>query len=142
MASDVKMTASLVATAGLALQNYPHGTSQELQRMSGTLFSTMLPRSVKDSRKFWNCERKIKKMKTNKIYWLLGILLLMTSEVYSQKSATAIMNVSVKIISGSTITEVNQVDIDVNSKKVSYVEFDISPQKTLKPKLVAIQHLF
>ena len=74
-------------------------------------------------------------MKTNKIYWLLGILLLMTSEVYSQKSATAIMNVSVKIISGSTITEVNQVDIDVNSKKVSYVEFDISPPKNIETKI-------
>lgn len=74
-------------------------------------------------------------MKTNKIYCLLGILLLMTSEVYSQKSATAIMNVSVKIISGSTITEVNQVDIDVNSKKVSYVEFDISPPKNIETKI-------
>ena len=41
-ALNVKTTASLVATAGSALRNYPRKTSRELQRMSGTHFADIL----------------------------------------------------------------------------------------------------
>ena len=59
LANNVKMTASLVATAGSALLNYPHGTSRELQRRSGTHFSSILPRSAKDDKTKLKLDREV-----------------------------------------------------------------------------------
>ena len=42
-AQKVNETDPLVVTAGSALENYPHVTSQELQRTSGTHFSSIFP---------------------------------------------------------------------------------------------------
>ena len=50
-ALNVKMTDPLVVTAESALRKSPHGTSRELQRTSGTHFSSVLPGNVGDGEK-------------------------------------------------------------------------------------------
>ncbi len=65
------------------------------------------------------------------IYWTFIILLAVSSGVFAQKSATAVMNVSVTVISGSTISEVNQMEINFDENEVNTGGFEITTPKNM-----------
>ncbi len=70
-------------------------------------------------------------MRARNIYWIFIILLTVSSEVLAQKSATAVMNVSVNVISGSTITDIHAMEIDFDSKEINQGGFEISTPKNV-----------
>ena len=63
------------------------------------------------------------------IYWVLGISLVLSTNVFSQKSITAVMNVTVNVISGSTIKDNNKIKVNFKSGEVSHIGFNITPPK-------------
>ena len=66
------------------------------------------------------------------IYWTIIILLTVSSGVFAQKSVTAVMNVSVNVISGSTITDIHQMEIDFDSNEINQGGFDITSPKNIE----------
>ncbi|MGB0347380.1 MAG: DUF4402 domain-containing protein, partial [Balneolaceae bacterium] len=50
----------------------------------------------------------------------------------AQKSVTAVMNVSVNVISGSTITDIHQMEIDFDSNEINQGGFDITSPKNIE----------
>lgn len=66
------------------------------------------------------------------IYWTFIILLTVSSGVFAQKSATAVMNVSVNVISGSTITDVHQMEIDFETNEINSGGFALTTSKDIE----------
>lgn len=64
-------------------------------------------------------------------YWTFITLLLLSGSAFAQKSATAVMNVSATVISGSTISDVQNVNIDFNNNIVSSGGFEINTSKNI-----------
>ena len=64
-------------------------------------------------------------------YWTFITLLLLSGSAFAQKSATAVMNVSATVISGSTISDVQNVNIDFNNNTVSSGGFEINTSKNI-----------
>lgn len=71
-------------------------------------------------------------MRARYIYWTFIILLTVSSGVFAQKSVTAVMNVSVNVISGSTITDIHQMEIDFDSNEINQGGFDITSPKNIE----------
>ena len=71
-------------------------------------------------------------MKARYIYWTFIIQLTVSSGVFAQKSVTAVMNVSVNVISGSTITDIHQMEIDFDSNEINQGGFDITSPKNIE----------
>lgn len=71
-------------------------------------------------------------MRARYIYWTFIILLTVSSGVLAQKSVTAVMNVSVNVISGSTITDIHQMEIDFDSNEINQGGFDITSPKNIE----------
>lgn len=65
------------------------------------------------------------------IYWTFIILLLASSEVSAQKSATAVMNVSVTVVSGVTVSDVHNLEIDFDAKEVQNANFSIDTSNNI-----------
>lgn len=60
------------------------------------------------------------------IYWTFIILLTVSSGVFAQKSATAVMNVSVTVVSGATISEVQGLEINFDAQEVQSANFSFN----------------
>ncbi len=60
------------------------------------------------------------------IYWTFFILLTVSSGVFAQKSATAVMNVSVTVVSGATISEVQGLEINFDAQEVQSANFSFN----------------
>lgn len=71
-------------------------------------------------------------MRAQYIYWTFIILLIVSSGVLAQKSATAVMNVSVNVISGSTITDLHQMEINFDSNEINNGGFAITSSKGIE----------
>lgn len=65
-------------------------------------------------------------MRAHSIYWTFIILLFVSTNIFAQKSAIAVMNVSVSVISGSTLTDVQNVDINFNESTINTGGFEIT----------------
>ncbi|MBO6794587.1 MAG: hypothetical protein JJ895_11795 [Balneolaceae bacterium] len=70
-------------------------------------------------------------MRAINIYWTFITLLLVSTNISAQKSATAVMNVSVTVVSGVTLSEVNSVDINFDNNTVTEGGFEITTPKHL-----------
>lgn len=79
------------------------------------------------------CQEKqnILVMRAINIYWTFITLLLVSTNISAQKSATAVMNVSVTVVSGVTLSEVNSVDINFDNNTVTEGGFEITTPKHL-----------
>lgn len=64
-------------------------------------------------------------------YWTFITLMLISGSAFAQKSATAVMNVSVTVISGSTISSVQNVDINFDDNSVTTGGFEINTSKNI-----------
>lgn len=64
-------------------------------------------------------------------YWTFITLLLISGSAFAQKSATAVMNVSVTVISGSTISDVQNVNIDFDNQVVTSGGFEIQTSQNI-----------
>lgn len=64
-------------------------------------------------------------------YWTFITLFLISGSAFAQKSATAVMNVSVTVISGSTISDVQNVNIDFENQIVTAGGFEINTSKNI-----------
>ena len=64
-------------------------------------------------------------------YWTFITLMLISGSAFAQKSATAVMNVSVTVISGSTISSVQNVDINFDDNTVTTGGFEINTSKNI-----------
>ena len=71
-------------------------------------------------------------MRARNIYRTFIILLTVSSGVFAQKSATAVMNVSVNVISGSTITDIQQIEIDFDLKEINQGGFELTAPKNIE----------
>lgn len=59
----------------------------------------------------------------------ITLLLALSGSVVAQKTATAVMNVSVNVVSGTHISDVQNLDIDFDESKVNAGSFQISTPK-------------
>jgi len=59
------------------------------------------------------------------------MLLFVSSSTYAQKSAMAVMNVSVSVISGATISELQSVEIDFEEQQITEGGFALSTPKSV-----------
>lgn len=75
-------------------------------------------------------------MRAINTYWTFIILLLVSTNILAQKSATAVMNVSVSVISGVTLSEVNAVDINFDDKTVTQGGFECTTPKNMDAQIV------
>jgi hypothetical protein len=80
-------------------------------------------------------------MRARYIYWTFIILLTVSSGVFAQKSATAVMNVSVNVISGSTITDVHEMEIDFDSKEINTGGFALTTPKEVETLINSEPHI-
>jgi hypothetical protein len=64
-----------------------------------------------------------------------------SSGVFAQKSATAVMNVSVNVISGSTITDVHEMEIDFDSKEINTGGFALTTPKEVETLINSEPHI-
>ena len=64
-------------------------------------------------------------------YWTFITLLVVSGNLFAQKSATAVMNVSVTVISGSTISQVQNVDIDFENQTVTTGGFEVKTSENV-----------
>ena len=69
-------------------------------------------------------------------YWTFITLLLISGSALAQKSATAVMNVSVSVISGSTITSIQNVDIDFDNQTVTTGGFEIKTSNNTDTSII------
>lgn len=75
-------------------------------------------------------------MRAINTYWTFIILLLVSTNILAQKSATAVMNVSVSVISGVTLSEVSTVDINFDDNTISEGGFEITTPKSMDAQIV------
>ncbi len=75
-------------------------------------------------------------MRAINTYWTFIILLLVSTNILAQKSATAVMNVSVSVISGVTLSEVNAVDINFDDHTVTQGGFEFTTPKNMDAQIV------
>lgn len=75
-------------------------------------------------------------MRAINTYWTFIILLLVSTNILAQKSATAVMNVSVSVISGVTLSEVSTVGINFDDNTISEGGFEITTPKSMDAQIV------
>lgn len=70
----------------------------------------------------------------NSIY-VLTFLLGLNFTASAQKSEISVMNISVNVISGSTITDKKNLEIDLNSKNINVGELEIKSSKYIDTQI-------
>ncbi len=68
-------------------------------------------------------------------YGNLVALLFLSTHVFGQKTATAVMNVTATIVSGSTLSEITDMDINFEEKSVTAGGFELLTAKTQETQI-------
>jgi len=71
-------------------------------------------------------------MRAKYIYWTFITILTVSSGIFAQKSATAVMNVTVNVISGSTISSVHEMEIDFETNQINTGGFALTSPKNIE----------
>lgn len=74
-------------------------------------------------------------MRLRKSCFILGITVLMSSQVYSQKHASAVMNVSANVVSGSSISDIEFLEINLKTENSNFLEFNVMPPNNIETQV-------
>jgi hypothetical protein len=74
-------------------------------------------------------------MRIRKSCFILGIAALISGQAYPQKNTSAVMNVSANVISGSSISNIDFLEINLKKENSNFLEYDFTPPRNIETQV-------